>query len=256
MPSVDVAALLRERLAGDDPARRLLGGIGWALPDLAKLPLRDLGNGNLVASPQDRPILDINVPPGARDNLIIVEGVKSGPFKIKLDGEANTVIVRESRKLRATLVIGGTGNLFYSGLGTTANEANFVVGIGGAGTSLLLGEDCMLSQRVQIRATDSHGMIDLRSGEVLNRPESVIVHPHVWIGFDVTILKGVEVGAGGIIGANSLVTRSLPPVSASAGSPATPRREATSWTRRPDPGEAERRNLTKLLRDFGVHPEG
>jgi len=41
-----------------------------------------------------------------------------------------------------------------------------------------------------------------------------------WIGSGVLILKGVTIGAGGIVGANSVVTHDVPPFCVAAGSPA------------------------------------
>jgi acetyltransferase-like isoleucine patch superfamily enzyme len=44
----------------------------------------------------------------------------------------------------------------------------------------------------------------------------------VWIGGNVTILKNVIIGEGCIIGAASVVTKSLPPYSICVGSPCRP----------------------------------
>jgi acetyltransferase-like isoleucine patch superfamily enzyme len=41
-----------------------------------------------------------------------------------------------------------------------------------------------------------------------------------WIGSDVSILKGVTIGAGGVVGAKSVVTSDVPPYCVAAGSPA------------------------------------
>lgn len=49
---------------------------------------------------------------------------------------------------------------------------------------------------------------------------SIVIGDKVWIGFDVTILKGVTIGEGAIIGAKSVVTRNIPPWSVAAGNPA------------------------------------
>lgn len=48
----------------------------------------------------------------------------------------------------------------------------------------------------------------------------VTIHPHSHIGARSVILPGVEIGPRTIVGANSLVTRSLPPDTVCAGSPA------------------------------------
>jgi len=51
---------------------------------------------------------------------------------------------------------------------------------------------------------------------------SVTIEDDVWIGGNVTILKNVIIGEGCIIGAASVVTRSLPPYSICVGSPCRP----------------------------------
>lgn len=48
----------------------------------------------------------------------------------------------------------------------------------------------------------------------------VVIDEDVWVGTNVTILAGVHIGRGCIIGAGSLVTKSLPPYSVAVGSPA------------------------------------
>lgn len=51
---------------------------------------------------------------------------------------------------------------------------------------------------------------------------SVIIEDDVWIGGNVTILKNVIIGEGCIIGAASVVTKSLPPYSICLGVPCRP----------------------------------
>ena len=59
-------------------------------------------------------------------------------------------------------------------------------------------------------------MRDVETGGV-NLP--VIVEDDVWIGTRVTLLKGVRIGRGSVIGAGSVVTKSIPPFSIAAGNP-------------------------------------
>jgi galactoside O-acetyltransferase len=48
----------------------------------------------------------------------------------------------------------------------------------------------------------------------------ICIESKVWVGFDVTILKGVRVGEGAVIGAKSVVTKDVEPWTVVAGNPA------------------------------------
>lgn len=52
------------------------------------------------------------------------------------------------------------------------------------------------------------------------RKEHVVIRPNVWIGDKVTVIRGVTVGEGSVIGAMSLVTHDVPPYSVVGGVPA------------------------------------
>ena len=47
--------------------------------------------------------------------------------------------------------------------------------------------------------------------------KDVIINKDVWLGFNVTIMAGVEIGRGCTVAAGAVVTRSLPPYSISGG---------------------------------------
>ena len=59
-------------------------------------------------------------------------------------------------------------------------------------------------------------MWDVTTGGV-NLP--VVIEDDVWIGARVTVLKGVRIGRGSVIGAASVVTKSIPPFSVAVGNP-------------------------------------
>jgi acetyltransferase-like isoleucine patch superfamily enzyme len=50
---------------------------------------------------------------------------------------------------------------------------------------------------------------------------AVVIEDYVWIGEKASIMPGVTVGRGAIIGANAVVTKNIPPYSIAAGCPAT-----------------------------------
>lgn len=49
---------------------------------------------------------------------------------------------------------------------------------------------------------------------------SVVIEAEVWLGEGVCVLPGVRIGRSSIIGANSVVTRDIPPRSVAVGAPA------------------------------------
>lgn len=64
--------------------------------------------------------------------------------------------------------------------------------------------------------------------------QGIVIEDDVWIGANATIVDGVKVGKGSIIGAGSVVTRDIPPYSIAVGSPAKPvkdRRELSNNNR-------------------------
>lgn len=56
----------------------------------------------------------------------------------------------------------------------------------------------------------------------------VVIEDDVWVGGNATILHGVTIGRGSVIGASAVVTRSVPPYSVVAGNPA--RIVRSRWT--------------------------
>lgn len=67
-------------------------------------------------------------------------------------------------------------------------------------------------------AKHNNGVLNKEWTNVISKP--IVIEDKVWIGFDVTILKGVHIGEGAVIGAKSVVTKDIPAWSVVAGNPA------------------------------------
>ena len=86
--------------------------------------------------------------------------------------------------------------------------------------------DGVLTGRFVTISDNNHGNTDFESMHI--RPENrqvvtkgeVTIGKNVWIGDKVTILSNVKIGEGSIIGANSVVTKDVPPFSIAVGVPA------------------------------------
>jgi hypothetical protein len=119
--------------------------------------------------------------------------------------------------------------LFFWGAGSTSNGCTATMQ--GEGISIIVGEDCMFAERITLRNSDMHPIVDIRTGEWLNPPKNVLIEPHVWAAQEAIFQKGITVGFGSIIAARSVVTKDVPRFSIAAGAPAVVRRENVSWDR-------------------------
>jgi len=90
-----------------------------------------------------------------------------------------------------------------------------------AAESVRIGRNVLIASNVLI--TDSDHVVEpgglpvTRNGKLVTSP--VVVEDNCWIGQNAVILKGVVIGHDSIVGANSVVTRDVPPLSVSAGNP-------------------------------------
>jgi acetyltransferase-like isoleucine patch superfamily enzyme len=77
-----------------------------------------------------------------------------------------------------------------------------------------------VSHRVMILTHTDAGTSPLKDQSIPNSQAPVIIRRGVYIGANVTILEGVEIGESSVVGAGAVVTRSVPPSTIVAGVPA------------------------------------
>ena len=89
---------------------------------------------------------------------------------------------------------------------------------------VIIEEDVMVSHGCRISDSDGHPReADLRAQHAPLRPRDirpVRICKHAWIGNGAHIMKGVTIGEGAVIGANSVVISDIPPFSLALGNPA------------------------------------
>ncbi|MFZ0817053.1 MAG: acyltransferase [Candidatus Sulfotelmatobacter sp.] len=89
---------------------------------------------------------------------------------------------------------------------------------------VVIEDDVLIAGNCRISDYDGHpASLEKRFSHAL--PDTEDIQPvrickGAWIGSGVCILKGVTIGIGGIVGANSVVTHNIPPYCVAAGSPA------------------------------------
>ena len=144
----------------------------------------------------------------------------------------STITIGDGLSLRSTPHSNALGPNHPVILSTRRPGARLVIGRGFGMTggticaeeSITIGDDVWVGANCVITDTDFHPL-DLATR--LARPldgatAPVVIEDGVFIGMESLVLKGVTIGARSVIGAGSVVTRSIPPGMIAAGNPARP----------------------------------
>lgn len=130
----------------------------------------------------------------------------------------------------ANVVLGDCGNLYDNVLFETEIDGSIVIGnnftvnrgsLLSAHVRISIGDNLLMGEYVSVRDSD-HVYRDasrpIREQGFDSRP--IQIGSDVWIGHGAVILKGVTIGDGAVIGANSVVNREIPAMEVWAGAPA------------------------------------
>lgn len=82
---------------------------------------------------------------------------------------------------------------------------------------ITIGDDVFIGPKVNL-ITINHDVNPENRSATYGRP--IVIEDKVWIGINATVLPGVRIGYGSIIGAGSVVTKDVPPMTIVAGNPA------------------------------------
>jgi hypothetical protein len=142
----------------------------------------------------------------------------------------STLIIGDGAELRSTPRSNPLGPAHPVILTTRRAGARLVIGTGFGMTggticaeeSISIGDHVVVGANTTITDTDFHPLDPAlrRRDPLAGQTRPVSIEDDVFIGMNCLILKGVTVGAGSVIGAGSVVTRSIPPGVIAAGNPA------------------------------------
>ena len=109
------------------------------------------------------------------------------------------------------------GGLIEIGENSSVNPYSVLYGHG----TLKIGKDCIIATGATfIPANHVFDSLEKNIKDQGETKKGIIIEDDVWIASKATILDGVTIGKGSVIGAGAVVTKSIPPYSVAAGIPA------------------------------------
>ena len=167
---------------------------------------------------------------GSRNHIRIGDGAILSGLRLQMLSHANRFEVGDHCRVTSSVIMKLTdGNSLRLGSGTSVGGCNFICG---EGRSVIVGKDCMLAWGLEIRTTDSHEILDARSGERINPGEDIVIEDHVWVGAHATLLKGAHVARDSVVAMRAVVTgRFRKPGVVLGGLPARVLRSGVTWDR-------------------------
>lgn len=181
------------------------------------------------------------------NNIINVYNSKVTKSSFVMNGNNNIITFKDSANLYYTNIniVGDNNQVCLNGcsgiLSLTIRGNNCKVIIGekstmetcymvcmGQENSIVIGDDCMFSGKVEIWNSDTHLITDME-GHGINPSKPIIIGNHVWLGKGVKVLKGVNIGHNSVIGMGSIVTKHIMDNSIAAGNPAKIIKNNIKW---------------------------
>lgn len=99
--------------------------------------------------------------------------------------------------------------------------------------TLTIGDNCLFSWGIKARTSDGHSIVDLSTNRAVNLPKDISIADRVWVGEDVSFLKGSMISSDSVVGSRSVVTKAFEsPNVVIAGFPAIVVKENIKWDRR------------------------
>lgn len=89
-----------------------------------------------------------------------------------------------------------------------------------ASAGIQIAEDCLIAPFVYLVDSNHQIKRNLPINQQPNETAPITIGDGVWIGSNVTVLKGVTIGEGAVVAANSVVNKDVPPFEVWGGTPA------------------------------------
>lgn len=162
------------------------------------------------------------------------EGCVIDHLNLYVVGNNNTIEIGENCTIQKGCSLWIIGNCCSVIIGAnTRIGANCAIECQEDNQRIEIGEDNLWSHNIRLRNNDSHFIYDASTGVRTNFPKPITIGNHVWIAAYATILKGVSIQDGSVIGTHALVTKNIPNNVVAVGIPAKVVQSEIEWSNAP-----------------------
>lgn len=163
------------------------------------------------------------------DNHVYIDGRVEGCL-VYVEGDNNTLTIGKGTLLHdCSIFIRGNNSDIIIGDNVTIHSKGKIV-CQGHGVNIVIGNECLFSECVDIWNSDTHEIRN-SNGEIINRPRSINIGDHVWLGKGVSVLKGANIEPNTVIGMKSIVTSKITANTIAVGNPAKIIKNNIYWNR-------------------------
>jgi acetyltransferase-like isoleucine patch superfamily enzyme len=149
--------------------------------------------------------------------VILGRGVYISEYVRIISERGGSIIIGDGSKIGTMSIVEDRGGHIRIGRNTSINSFSVLYGHGG----LTIGDNCMFATGlIIIPANHTFSDPDREIRDQGETMQGVTIEDDVWMGARVTVLDGVTIGRGSVIGAGAVVLEHIPPMSVAVGVPA------------------------------------
>lgn len=190
------------------------------------------GENNTLQLPKSVTLHNVKLFISGSNNVVEIGGNSQlRNLFIEIKGNNNRLKIGNQCKTQGHILLKGHKQTVKIGSKTTFQYNCYL--LASENKNIIIGRDCMFSNSIDIRTTDSHSIIDVETGQRKNVAQDVSIGHHVWISAGALISKGSVIPDNCIVGGRSVVTKKFTESNCTlAGTPAEIVSRGVTWDRR------------------------
>lgn len=226
---------------------------------ISDLDRKDFGTNKIISVDNDVQFENSTIIFRGENNILFLEkNAKLSGAAIKFLGSNSIVYIGSSSSRKYSFKVNiYNDSVFYLGRNNSFNGLSPVFQLSEQ-KHIIIGDDNMFSFGITVRVADPHLIYNSDTYERINPSKSVFIGDHVWLGQNVSILKGVKIGSGSILAGECVVTKDVGSNTTVGGNPAKRIKSSIFWLRPSVHGFTKEDTLKweKYERDNYIYEEG